>query len=129
MRTTKMTADKLNKLGFDKVTFPILIKDGADLNLVSLDQFAGDSDLYLFEFESNYELIDSNGQLWTWQYDKINKTNIPGKFIRTLTFLEVKKVVDTYFVDSKLKDEIKSLTTVTPTTKELFAQLKLKYKI
>lgn len=117
----------LNNLGFDKVAFPILIKDGTDLNLVYFDEFASDPDLHYREFESNYELIDSNGQLWTWKYDHTNETNLPGTFIRTMTLDEVKKIIDTYFSDRKVKTEIEKLSSEAKTIFDLFEKLETKF--
>lgn len=125
-RTIEWMKD-LNNLGFDKIAFPILIKDGADLNLVYFDEFASDPDLHYREFESNYELIDSNGQLWTWKYDHTNEINLPGTFIRTMTFDEVKKIVNTYFRDSKVKTEIEKLSSEAKTIFDLFEKLETKF--
>lgn len=125
-RTIEWMKD-LNNLGFDKIAFPILIKDGADLNLVYLDEFASDPDLHYWEFNSDYQLIDSNGQLWTWKYDHTNKTNLPGTFIRKMTLDEVKKIVNTYFRDSNVKKEIEALTSEATTIFELFEELENKF--
>ena len=119
--------NQLNNLGFDKVTFPILIQDGADLNMVYLEEFAGDPDLHYWEFDSDYKLIDSNGQLWTWKYDHTNKTNLPGTFIRTMTLDEVKKIVTDYFRDSKIQSEIETLTKVIKTIIDLIENLEDKF--
>jgi hypothetical protein len=94
----------LNELGFDKVRFPIIIKDGQDLSVVqTLDDFAGDPDRYAFPNE-NYRmesLIDSDGTEWTWKYDYENGTNLPGtvKWIRDAG--EIKKMIRTYFRGGK----------------------------
>lgn len=99
--------EKLNEIGFDKVNFPIIIKDGADLDVVyELKDFGADPDLYFHEFDQQMELIDSNGQLWNWNYDKLNKVNVPGIIKATLTFDEVKNIIKTYFKDSKIENEV-----------------------
>jgi hypothetical protein len=119
--------NQLSSLGFDKIAFPILIKDGADLDLVYLDQFAMDADLHYHEFENNYELIDSNGKVWNWKYDTMNKTNLPGTYIRTMNLDEVKKIVNIYFENSKMKNEIQVLTEEMNSIKDLFAKLENKF--
>jgi hypothetical protein len=126
MRTGKWTEQLLN-LGFDKIAFPILIKDGADLNLVYLKEFAIDSDLHSLEFESNFELIDSNGQVWTWKYDHINKTNLPGDLIRTMSLDEVKEIVNGYFDDTKIKTDIEALTKEASSIHDLLEKLESKF--
>ena len=125
-RTTNWM-NQLNNLGFDKIVFPILIKDGTDLNLVYLEEFAIDADLHYHEFENTYELIDSNGQLWTWKYDHTNKTNLPGTFVRTMTLDEVVKIVNTYFRYSKVKTEIEALTSEATTIFDLLEKLENKF--
>lgn len=119
--------NQLSNLGFNKIAFPILIKDGDDLNLVYLDEFAKDADLHYHEFENNYELIDSNGQLLTWKYDHTNKINLPGTFIRTMTLDEVKKMVNTYFRESKVKTETEVLTSEATTIFDLLKKLENKF--
>jgi hypothetical protein len=55
----------LNKLGFDKISFPILIKNNSDIDLVyKLEYFANDPDFHYWKFEDNFELIDSNGNVF-----------------------------------------------------------------
>ncbi len=119
--------NKLISLGFDKIAFPILIKDGVDLDLVYLDEFAIDADLHYHEFESNYELIDSNGKVWTWKYDTLNKTNLPGNYLRTMTLDEVRKIVNDYFAKSKMKNDIQTLTAEVTSIHELLEKLEDKF--
>lgn len=81
----------IKKLGFDKISTPFIIKNGLDLELVTLEVFAMDPDFFYWEYGSNIDLIDSRGELWSWKYDEINKTNLPGDYKRTLKIDEVRK--------------------------------------
>lgn len=119
--------NQLNQLGFNKIAFPILIKEDADLNLFTMEDFASDADAYFHEFESNYELIDANGNLWDWKYDTTHKLNLPGNFIRTYNLVEVKEIVSQYFENTKIKSEIKELMENTNSISELFEKLKGKF--
>ncbi|MCX6350431.1 MAG: hypothetical protein NTX03_01050 [Bacteroidetes bacterium] len=118
---------KLNNLGFDKIAFPILIRDGADLNLVYLEEFATDADLYYHEFDNNFDLIDSNGKVWNWKYDTVNKTNLPDSCIKTITLDEVRKIVNTYFANTKMKNEIQAMTEETNSIYDLLENLENKF--
>jgi len=121
---TEDWAKKLNNLGFDKINFPIIIKYRNNLDIVyRFDDFAMDPDLYFHEFESKDELIDCNGNLWTWKYDRINKVNIPSFLKRTMTLEEVKRIIDTHFQDSIKRKEIKSISERVTTINELLEQL------
>jgi len=119
--------NQLIKLGFDKIAFPILIKDGAVLELVYLEGFATDPDLHYHEFGSNCELIDSNGQLWTWKYDAAYKINLPGNYIRAMTLDEVKMVVNNYFAKTKIKNDIQKLKEEASSILDLLEKLEDKF--
>jgi len=102
---------KLHHLGFDKIHFPIIIKDGPDLDVVyELRDFAIDSDFYFHEFDQQIEMIDSTGQLWDWKYDTVNKTNLPNTVKRTLTFDEVNTIINLYFQGTNMELDIKEQT-------------------
>lgn len=84
-------------LGFDKVEFPIIIKEGTDLLVVNnKEHFFGDVDLYFFEFEPGTLLIDAQGREFTWAYSIRQNSNYPDKFIRQLTVEELKEIADRY---------------------------------
>jgi|JI10StandDraft_1071094.scaffolds.fasta_scaffold449810_2 hypothetical protein len=102
---------QLNDLGFHTVTFPILLQDGIDINVVcTLKDFASDPDLYLHEYDEQNAFIDSKGHLWSWKYDKSNKTNLPGTIKSTLTIDEVRKIISDYFKGAKTEQEVNKLT-------------------
>jgi hypothetical protein len=109
----------LNELGFDKVRFPIIVKDGQDLSVVqSLEDFAGDPDHYAFPNE-NYRmesLIDSDGTEWTWKYDYENRANLPGTVKWTRDAEEIKMMIRTYFRGSKsqlkIEESIENLSSI-----------------
>jgi hypothetical protein len=101
---------KLNdtfELGFNKIEFPIIIKDGLDLNIVyKYEDFYVDPDLYYHEFDSQFRLIDSTGRQFTWGYDQRLKTNHPDKLERTLTLDEVRQSFKDYFENAKKKPDL-----------------------
>lgn len=118
---------QLNSLGFNKITFPILIKEGNDLNLYTINEFASDPDSYFHEFDAQLTLIDSRGNLWDWKYDKTHKLNLPGNFIRTLSLEEVKIIVSQYFQNSRIRVEMDTLIQGAETISDLFESIKGKF--
>jgi len=106
----KEWVEKLSQLGFNQLPFPIIIKwDKINIEIVmNLEEFAFDPDYYFHEFDSNMELIDSRGQLWSWKYNSTIRTNLPGKIKRTLIFDDVKKIVINHLEKRKLGQEIKN---------------------
>lgn len=113
---------------FKKITFPIIIKDGEDLDVVyRLKDFMIDPDLYLHEYDSKMELIDCNGELWSWNYDRINKSNIPGSFKKTMSVNEVKQIVTNYFNQSKVQNEIATLLSKSNTIREILEKVADKF--
>ena len=116
--------ERLNTLGFDKVHFPIVIIDRVDIEVViDLHRFAIDSDYYAHEFPSDMEFIDSSGQVWTWQYDPSNNTNLPGERKKVLTFDEIKKIVFKYFKDTSIQTEIAELIDISDTISKLLQSI------
>lgn len=101
---------KLNdtfELGFNKIEFPIIIKDGLDLNIVyKYEDFYVDPDLYYHEFDSQFRLIDSSGRQFTWAYNQGLKTNHPDKLEKTLTLDEVRQSFKDYFENAKKKPDL-----------------------
>jgi len=117
--------DKLSSLGFVQITFPIILKDGNNLDLVySLKDFAVDPDLSFHEFGNNYELIDANGNLWALRYDRLNQANIPGTLKRIITLEDIREIVNNYFKDSKIQNEVKTISLKVKTISEFFEQIK-----
>jgi hypothetical protein len=108
--------DNLLELGFKKISFPILIKEGYDLNLVYFDEFFNDPDLYYWQFSNDCELIDINGHVWSWIYDDKNRTNIPGQLKRVIDVDDLKRLIQLHFISKRIKvDNItqnENLTTI-----------------
>lgn len=98
----KANAEKFSaatwNLGFDKIEFPIIIKEDEDLFVIAnKEHFFGDVDLYFFEFEPGTLLIDAQGREFTWAYSIRQNSNYPDKFIRQLTVEELREIADRYF--------------------------------
>jgi hypothetical protein len=94
-------------IGFDKINFPILIIDSSDLSYVGdLKEFAIDPDLHFHEFTNDLELLDSEGNLWSWKYDKRIKSNMSGEINKILNNEEVKELVKIQFEGTKIEEEI-----------------------
>ena len=108
-------------MGFNKISFPIIIKDGGDIDIIyELKDFALDSDYYLHEFDNRLMfLIDGNGQVWSWKYDLVNRTNLPDKLKQTLSFEEVKKLIENYYRGSKIEVEMKGVIRNVSTIRKL----------
>jgi hypothetical protein len=101
-------ADTLYRLGFIKVTFPIILRDSVYFEVIyKLQDFAIDPDFYYHKFDSDTELIDCTGQLWSWKYDNISKTNLPGELIRTMTVDEVREIICNQFDNSEFGLDMK----------------------
>lgn len=113
---------RLNNLGFNEVTFPILLKEGKDIEIVcSLKDFASDPDLYFHDqYDERNVFIDSKGQIWSWKYDKANNTNLPSTVKSILTLAEVKEIISLYFIGNKVEQEIHLRTKQVSTIEELF---------
>lgn len=102
---------QLNDLGFHAVTFPIMLTEGVDIDVVcTLKDFASDPDLYFHEYDERNSFIDSKGHFWTWKYDQSNKTNLPGTIKSTMTVDEVRKKISDYYKGTKTEQEINQLT-------------------
>lgn len=98
---------RLDELGFHAVTFPIMLKEGADIDVVcTLQDFASDPDLYFHEYDERNNFVDSKGQNWTWKYDQNNKTNLPGIVKSILTVDDIKKIISNYYKGTKIEQEI-----------------------
>ena len=74
--------DKLHKLGFKDISFPILIVydewDGIHLQIFSdLSEFAFTNSIHYWPLDYDTKLLDCKGNLWSWKYDNMNKTNLP----------------------------------------------------
>jgi hypothetical protein len=95
--------DQLLESGFSKITFPILIKNGYDLDLVYFDEFAIDPDIYYWPFTIDCELIDGNGHVWSWVYDDKNKTNRPGQLKKVIAVDDLKWLIHLYFTSKRIK--------------------------
>ena len=108
--------EELNRLGFNKVTFPIIIKDNFDLQVVSeLKDFARDPDIFYQKFDNNVQLIDHEMKIWTWRYDLINKTNLPNELIKSLTFEKLKELLSYQLDESKQGEELTEFLYKIPT--------------
>jgi len=100
-------------LGFSKIEFPIIIKDGVDLMLVeNLDDFFNDCDLYFHKFDYSMRLIDSAGKQFTWGYNQLKRTNFPDKFEKYLTLKDVQDLFDNYFSRAKKKPEYQEVNNI-----------------
>ncbi len=120
--------ENLLELGFNKISFPILIKNGYDLNLVYFDEFTSDPDIYYWQFPIDCELIDVNGYVWSWIYDDRNKTNIPGQFKKGIAVDELKSLMHLYFKSKRIKvDNITQNENLT-TIDQVFKQFEEDYK-
>lgn len=98
---------RLDKLGFYAVTFPIMLKEGADIDVVyTLQDFVSDPDLYFHEYDERNDFVDSKGQNWTWKYDQINKINLPGIVKSVLTVDDIKKIISNYYKGTNIEQEI-----------------------
>lgn len=127
-KSVSQWTQRLNTLGFDKISFPILIVDSPNIDFVySLTDFASDPDIYHWAFEKNYQLIDCNGNLWTWTYDNVNKTNLPNSFLQTLTLDEISEVLLRYFSGSIPEPTIKNIIAETSTVSDLFEKIADKF--
>ena len=119
---------KLYALGFKDISFPILIIydewRGIELTLVDdLEEFAFTNSIHYWPLDSDARLLDINGNLWSWKYDNINKTNLPGIFKVKLTLEDVKKIVREGIIGQKLENEIKIIINNANTIRELFNRL------
>ena len=120
---------KLYELGFKDISFPVLIVydewDGIHLNIVSgIEEFALTNSIHHWPLDYDTKLLDSHGKFFTWKYDEINKTNLPGTLIKTLNLEEVIILISEGIIDHKLENEIKlkmsSANTIDELLKELF---------
>ena len=101
----------MKELGFAKILFPIIIVDGTDIDIVyTLEDFALDPDIFFWSFDDHMELLDSNGNIWSWKYDHENKTNLPGEFKRTVDIDGIRDLINTYFKNTKVRGKVKKLT-------------------
>jgi len=105
--------DKLYKLGFKDISFPILIVydewDGIHLMIVGdIREFAITNSIHYWPLDYDTKLLDCKGNLWNWKYDNINKTNLPGTMIKSLEIEEVKELVNQGIIGHKSENEIKS---------------------
>ena len=113
---------------FENIIFPIIIKDRNDLDVIyKLKDFQMDPDLYFHEYDSHMELIDSNGQVYSWNYDYNNKTNIPGILKRKITLDELQEIVIYYFKASKNKRDLEKLVYDSNSIKEVITQVADKF--
>jgi hypothetical protein len=95
------------ELGFNKIEFPIIIKNGLDLNIVyKYEDFYVDPDLYYHEYGSQFRLIDSTGRQFTWGYNQRLKTNHPDELEKTLTLDQVRQSFTDYFDKVKKKPDL-----------------------
>ena len=62
--------------------------------------------MYYHEYDDKIEFIDSEGQLWSFKYDFINKINLPGKIKTKLTTDQVRKIICDYSKDTEIEKEI-----------------------
>ena len=119
---------KLYELGFKDISFPILIVydewDGIHLQIVSnIAEFALTNSIHHYPLDYDTKLVDSNGKFFTWKYDDINRTNLPGPLIRTLNLEEVRILLSEGIIDHKLENEIKLKMSNANTIDELLKDL------
>jgi hypothetical protein len=119
---------KLYELGFKNISFPICIVydewDGIHLNTVEdITEFALTNSIHYWPLDYDTKLLDSRGNLWTWKYDEVNKTNLPGTIIKTLSMAEVKTLIIEGIINHKLEDEIKLKVDNASTIDKLFKEL------
>lgn len=123
---------KLDELGFKDISFPILIVydewDGIHLQTVDdLREFALTNSIHYWPLDYDTKLLDSNGKFFTWKYDNINKTNLPGTIIKLLEIKEAKELIRQGIIGHKLENEIKSKVNNALSINELFKELSSYY--
>jgi len=120
--------NKLYQLGFKDISFPILIVydewDGIHLQIVSdLSEFALTNSIHYWPFDYDTKLLDCKGNLWSWKYNNMNKTNLPGTMIKSLEIEEAKGLIRQGIIGYKLENEIKSKVNEATTIDELLSKL------